>query len=546
MSSVEARLAQTSRAISDAGGVAARQGFKYQDHVAAQFVLRMIAEPRLLRIECETSDDILLVWIEADSITERPEYVQVKTTDGDSKWSQAEICKREDPKKTDPTSLIEKSLLCDCNGPNALFRIVSRRDVNKTLLPLKIERNLRTGNSVIIELSEKIGSKYKTTSSNGNDLAHWALNAFWQVTSDVDALVARNQQMLSILAEQYGTNPTHSHVCKIYKEILDLVDQAATASRVTAPEQKIIDRISIMKWWSSHLAMTEAASRRTSKPYRTFTEGFFTQLHHLTEKDIQRAMTGYDARYERHSWRSAQLAEYLADWLPEIALKASELVEVSHLNMRQKVKTAIREIERHREVDLDRLLAEMLLHAVLRHMFQSEPIACKLFFQSAGATKTFGNAHIIHGERDELWLGRAILVAASTYDAVLTSIMKELDEVLDPDFIKQEREVILTLREPQHMLPTTLEEALRRNTPIDDLLAVLCIPILIAYDSNVLGTGFTEDYRDRLVREVNARYEAIKPLLPSSIEKVNVHIFFVPVECVATLAEQFAERLKGQ
>jgi hypothetical protein len=45
MSRVEAGQGQTAPA-SDAGGVAVRQGFRYQDHVAAQLVLLMIGDQR--------------------------------------------------------------------------------------------------------------------------------------------------------------------------------------------------------------------------------------------------------------------------------------------------------------------------------------------------------------------------------------------------------------------------------------------------------------------------------------------------------------------
>jgi hypothetical protein len=529
---------------SDAGGVAARQGFKYQDHVAAHFVLQMVTDLRLLRVECETADDIVLVW--AGISAEEHEYVQVKTTELDKKWSQAEICKRENPHR--PTSLAEKSLLCDRSGARALFRIVSRRAVDRRLSCLTLPREGRVANAAVTELAEKLAKEWRTTSQNGNDLAYWTRHVVWQVTGDIEALAARNQQALALLAEQYGTNPTHRHVTSMYQDLLALVDRAAAASRTTAPDRKVIMRGAAMDWWANHLAQTEAAVRQTSKPYRVTTAGFFAELHHVAEEDIGRALTGYDARYEMRRWRSLQLAEYLADWLPEIALKASELVQVQHLNLRQKLRAAVREIERHRDVEIGRLLAEMLLHAVLRHQFQSEPIACKLFYRTAsGRTRTFGNAHIIrlHGERDELWLGRATLATAASYEAVLASVLSELSGILDPDFLNEEREVILSLREPQHLLPTTLEEALARNSPVDDLLNAVCIPILIAYDSEVLGGGFTADYCDRLIQEVTERYETIKPALPEAVETVKVHILLVPIECVATLVQQFAEQIKG-
>lgn len=55
---------------SDAGAVAARVGFKYQDHVAAHFVLKMIGDRRILQVECETSDDITVVHKNLDNVYE--------------------------------------------------------------------------------------------------------------------------------------------------------------------------------------------------------------------------------------------------------------------------------------------------------------------------------------------------------------------------------------------------------------------------------------------------------------------------------------------
>ena len=158
MSNGEVQRDESSLA-SDAGGVAARQGFQFQDHVAAQLVLHMIGDPQLLRVECETADDILLVW--ADGESQWPEYVQVKTTENDKKWSQTEICERDaGAGAVRPTSLIEKSLLADVAGSSARFRIVSRRDVNKSLSSLKtpVEAPHRVVTAVA-ELGQKAGQK---------------------------------------------------------------------------------------------------------------------------------------------------------------------------------------------------------------------------------------------------------------------------------------------------------------------------------------------------------------------------------------------------
>jgi hypothetical protein len=294
------------------------------------------------------------------------------------------------------------------------------------------------------------------------------------------------------------------------------------------------------------LQETEAARKRTSKPYRVRTEAFLAELHQLTEVDIRRSLTSYDARYEQKKWRSLQLADHLIDWLPELALKASDLVSVQHLRMREKTRYALRAIKRKRDLSPEQLLAETLLHAVVRQTLGSEPIACKLFYQSPTGLRSFGSAHIVHATSgDELWLGRASVATAESYNEVIGSVIVELEHVLDADFLKEERETILTLREPQHLLPTTLEAALSKNTPIDDLVSTLCVPVLIGYDSAILSAGYTEDYRARLIEEVTCAYNALKPRLPAALQAVKVHIFLIPIECVKTLSGQFAELIRG-
>jgi hypothetical protein len=76
-------------------------------------------------------------------------------------------------------------------------------------------------------------------------------------------------------------------------------------------------------------------------------------------------------------------------------------------------------------------------------------------------------------------------------------------------------------------------------------MEVLCIPILIAYDSAVLSGGFTADYRGKLITEITERYVQIKPMLPAEVEEIRVHVFLVPIECVATLAQQFGQKIAG-
>lgn len=506
------------------------------------FVLQMIDDRRILQVECETSDDVtLLVRRNGQDCRE---YVQVKSTDRDSNWSLAEITARTPAGKLRPTSLVEKSLLTDRAGPEPRFRIVARRSVMAAVKALLEPIDKRAPTGGIAALAAKVLAKHKTTvSANGHDLEYWTRNAYWEVLPGLDHVELKNLQAISASAEGAGANPTNAHAKAIYRDLLRWVDEAASATRKD-PTQKIIARADALAWWDAHLAQTHAAQIRTSKPYRTRGGRFFAEIHRVEDASFRRAASGYDAQYERKVWRSKQLARYLADWVPELTLKASELVEITPLNMRSKFEDGLRAIRAERPLDLDSLMGETLLHAVLRHWFGSEPVPCKLFHRSTHGDRVTKNAHLIHGEDgDQLWIGRTHLFTGSDPDPLYALVSSELANALSTELLVEERDIILQLREPQHYTDHSLGAALTRGAPIDDFVRVLCLPLLVAYESGVLARGHAEDYQAHLVDELKSLGDGVTANLPASVEEVQIHVFLIPVENLSALRDQFAENL---
>ena len=115
----------------------ARRGFAYQDFIAAQCVLAMIEDEMVLKVHCETLDDIV-IQRRVEGAPNTAEFVQVKRNDFDQLWSAAQLYKRKDGAAG--TSLYEKSLAKDCVKETALFRIVTSRDVSSALKPLTYPR----------------------------------------------------------------------------------------------------------------------------------------------------------------------------------------------------------------------------------------------------------------------------------------------------------------------------------------------------------------------------------------------------------------------
>ncbi|QFI55712.1 HamA C-terminal domain-containing protein [Aeromonas simiae] len=528
--------------LSNAGGPAARQGFKYQDHVAVSFIFKMLRDSSYSQVECETADDIVAVFHFSGALFN--EYIQVKTTESDRKWNWQEVIAL-DGTKAD-SSLLHKSLKCDKRPGLARFRIVTKRDVATILEGFKVELEKRMLPDSTTERGAVLVKKFKKfVSPQKRNFSYWADNCVWQVYGDVEALEAVNIKALSQLAEGLGNRPNYTQLQAIYDEFLEMADKAATANVKTAAASKIILREPALAHLKKLLDEADDKSTATSKPYKKRPDPFLVEFHASTEKGLLHSFSGFDVKYSLKKWRHENFAKHLIEWLPEFSLKASEIVNILAHNAEA---ILARSISTFSDSDLprDRLIAELILHAILRSRQNSEPIACKVFYKSAGKLSEFGNAHIVQipGQDNQLWLGLARLIKANSMDATLEQICEVLDETISETVLSAEREIIISLREPLHHQPKAdaFNQALHRNSPVDDMLNVLCFPILLTYDSEALSSGWLEDYINNLKTEIETHFSTFTTQLPENIKQVKVMVFLVPMESIELLIKAFNAR----
>lgn len=530
---------------SDAGGVAGRRGFRFQDHVAARFLIQLLQQPSLVQVECETGDDIALRW--DDGLIRRNEYVQVKTTDDNSKWSLTELCQRS-PASAKGTSLVERSLASEQFPGSSLFRFVTVRDVRSDLLPLKTARADRFASNVVDAfalLATRIAKKLPgATSPQGTTVGEWTNAMFWEtIGGGIESLRQENLNSMLRLAEADGECLLVSAAEQIYDDLVSLAVAAGDASRVQNPSAKLVTKGFITSWWRQQVALIRQRNQSFVKVYQFATPGFFTEFHRIEESDPTRSMASYDAEFDGGAWRKDDLCEYLIDWLPEISLSARVLAQTPKLEARRQIHRAIESFDRSR-LDEEALLAQLLLHAILRHYKSSEPITCKLF-SVAGTTANEMNAHIVPSlSGDELWLGQSHITATRDLANVTCTVAATLAAALDRDFLKKEREIILQLREPQHLRPSTVDRIFERHSKLDDLVKVLNVPVLVAYDSAVLSAGFADNYVARLQTEVESTYQLIKGQFSDALKTVRIHVFLVPVQGASELLHEFKLRLR--
>lgn len=528
--------------LSDAGGPAARQGFKYQDHVAVSFIFKMLQDSNYSQVECETADDIVAVFQCSGQIVN--EYIQVKTTESDSKWNLNEITALDGTKAN--SSLLHKSLKCDARPGIARFRIVTKRDVAKILDGFKKEIDKRVLPDTTTARGVALCKKFKTfVSPQKRDFLYWAENFVWQVYGDVEALEAVNIKALSQLAEGLGNRPNFTQLKAIYEEFLEIADKAATSSVKTAAASKIILRAPTLDHLKKLLEEADDMSTATSKPYKKHPDPFLVEFHTNAKESLLHSFSGFDVRYSLRKWRHENYAKHLVEWLPEFSLKASEIVNILAHNAETILARSISTFS-DSELPRDRLIAELILHSILRSRQHSEPVACKVFYKSAGKLSEFGNAHIVQmpDQDDQLWLGLARMIKADDMDTTLEQIREILDETISETVLSAEREIIISLREPLHHQPKadSFNQALHRNSPIDDMLNILCFPILLTYDSAALSSGWFVNYVDNLKKEIETHFSAFTSELSENIKQVKVLIFLVPMESIELLTKAFNAR----
>lgn len=230
------------------GGVIARQGFIFQDHVAVGFCLGMLADSRLNQVFCETLDDITLIWNSGQA--QEVEFVQVKSNDFKHFWSVAELYKRE--KKLPGTSILERSLGRDQFKEPSCFRIVTTLGVNTDLEILKfplVSPYRSTSTEDFQKLWSKVHDEVRDCRSpNGSDCQSWLAKTLWDVRHSTDAVEHKNLLTLTDFATSVGAYLAPDQNEELYKKLLTKAREAADADPRYCLNAKKIRREDFELW----------------------------------------------------------------------------------------------------------------------------------------------------------------------------------------------------------------------------------------------------------------------------------------------------------
>lgn len=283
------------------GGRAARQGFLFQDHVAAGFCLEMLVLGRLTAVWCETLDDVTLIW--SDGETEVVEFVQVKAERLNQLWSLARLWAREG-KKTG-TSVVEKLLANDRCKESCRFRMVTRRPVVEELRVLEAqlgvearERGSEKINSLCGKLEEHLeGAK----SPKGHGPTWWAEHTVWEVRHSKESLRDRNLHLLARAVEASGRFLASDQREQLYDFLLMKVKAAADADKTLNRDAGKLIYDTLVDWFAEKVwELDRGGSEAGGRALRTKLKA--AGLHEDVVASAEDLRRSYLARWLRPSY----------------------------------------------------------------------------------------------------------------------------------------------------------------------------------------------------------------------------------------------------
>lgn len=216
----------------------------------------MLEDQSILKVHCETHDDILVMRTTPGAPTIVAEFIQVKSNEPDQLWSPAKLCA---PKiKDGADSIFETSLSRDCHSEEPRFRLVTLRDVHSSLrfLTYAIGHGARAPgqpcfNEMVAELKKRCPN---AKSPKGNGASFWLERCFWDCRGNEKSIQNNNTLRLLQLARDEERLLLTDHALVLLDELRSRAKAAASAKWVPDRDKKIILRAELRAWWEQRTA----------------------------------------------------------------------------------------------------------------------------------------------------------------------------------------------------------------------------------------------------------------------------------------------------
>ena len=271
---------------------------------------------------------------------------------------------------------------------------------------------------------------------------------------------------------------------------------------------------------------------------------------HLLHKDVdesKRGHTGLHVSYEAGDWNYRSFLVWLQRHIPKYALTYSELATLSPETMTDlNVKAARLIHDRDRKITRKGEIGELILHGLVCDVYGAEPLITKIYYKTHPTenVKGFDCVHVIFNadtqEIESLWLGEAKFWTKA--DGAIADAFKSVKGFLDAKKMQKEFLTVHNHLDDNHPAKQKAEKLLSEHTSLDEIRAKLCVPVMIAYQSEVTGKhtkvddAFLKDIEEEIQANIDDFLNAFK--LDEDMD-VDIHVFFMPVRNKDMTLEMF-------
>lgn len=270
--------------------------------------------------------------------------------------------------------------------------------------------------------------------------------------------------------------------------------------------------------------------------------------HELVVHDLNALpkLTGLNVGHELSTWRYDSFVDYIFDWLPEFALKYSDLTKINSGTAVSFIRRAARTVYNTDKYRRRGEFGELFLHAVIRELFNSEPIISKLYYKSAvnDTVKGFDAVHVVDvGGELELWLGEVKFY--KDIASAITDVAVELHNHVDRDYLREEFSLVTSKIDDNWEYAEQIKRLLSERTSLDEVFKRLCIPVLLTYESPVVNNyaNITNEFEQKLLDEISSHHAKFKNKV--SKLNLNLHLFLMPLEDKQKLLSRMHKKLEG-
>ena len=256
---------------------------------------------------------------------------------------------------------------------------------------------------------------------------------------------------------------------------------------------------------------------------------------------------GLNVGYECSKWRYEAFSDYLFKWLVEFVTPFSDLIKVNHANCMDIIKRAASVVYSTDKYKRRGEFGELMLHAILRELFDTEPIANKLFFKSAvnETVKGFDSVHARVDDKGELELWFGEVKFYTSISRAVNAVASEISDHLQKVKIREEFVCVGNIVDRKWEHAKKILRLFSANTSLDDVFKAICIPVLLTYESDVVKSAkaISDQFLDSLREELHQNHALFKSKI-SSI-KVKVNLILLPLDNKEKLIKTLDRKLKG-